>query len=222
MLENNFLETKILGLKLNILNFEETLKKIENFIKENSPHLIVTLGVEMAIRAQKDIEFLKIINQAELVVPDTIGILWALRKQGIILKERVTGVELVEKVCQMSSLKKWKVYFLGGNPGIAQKAAFKLKNKYPDLEIAGFHHGYFKDDQKIIQEIKQSGAQILFLALGYPKQEKWYQKYRNILNAPVGIGVGGSLDVISGVLKRAPGWIINLKLEFCLNLFFWF
>lgn len=213
------LSYNILGIRVDKADFNSTLKAVEGFIEENKPHLVITLGVEMIMRALRDKEFKNIVEKADLVTPDTVGILWASKKLGFNLKEKVSGIDLLYRLCGLSSEKSWGVYFLGAKPGIAELAVEKLKEKYPKLKVLGCHHGYFANSNEIIEKINQAAPEILFLALGSPKQEKWFWENKNNLKAKVAIGAGGSLDVISGKLKRAPRWMINLSLEWLYRLY---
>ncbi len=206
-------EIKILGVKLHNINFEETLSQIEAFVKERGPHLIVTLGTEMVMSAQKNREFKDIVNNAQLVCADGVGLIWAGKHYGCCIKEKVAGVELTEKIVELSAKKQWKIFFLGGAPGVAQKAKRELCKKYPDALITGTYHGFFKDDSEAEEEIRKAAPDIIFVALGSPKQEQWYNRNAEKLDIPVGIGVGGTFDVLSGNVDRAPQWMIKSGLE---------
>jgi N-acetylglucosaminyldiphosphoundecaprenol N-acetyl-beta-D-mannosaminyltransferase len=162
----------------------------------------------------------EIINSADLVTPDGIGIVWAGRKLGFDVKERVTGIDLFYRLCSQAPKQGWKVYLLGSAPGVAEAAANQLAAAYPGLQICGTHHGYFSeaDMPVILQEIRQAAPHILFVALGAPKQEIWIKNYKQELGVPACVGVGGSLDVIAGNKKRAPEWMIKLNLEWLYRL----
>lgn len=208
----------LFGVKVNRVDSSDVLKNISAFIKEGRPHLIVTLGTEMLILAQKDSLFKEIINRADLVTPDGAGIVWAHGKFGNILKGKVAGIDLIEKICQFSLKEGWRIYFLGAKEEVVKKAVDNLKKKYPALAVAGYHNGYFQNDDEIIKEINSSSANILFLALGSPKQERWFYENRSKLKTSVCMGVGGSLDIISGIKKRAPEWMIKAGLEWLYRL----
>lgn len=210
---------EVLGVDFHPVNLKEALNKIDEFIKEKTPHLIVTLGTEMTVMARKDYELRDIINKSHLVVPDTAGIVWSakvLHKRKI---KKVAGVDLLENLIREGSEKGYTFYFLGAKEGVAKKAAENLKIKYPPVKILGTHHGYFKDkEEELINEIKNLKPDILIVALGVPFQEKWSHKNLEKLNVPVSMGVGGSFDVFSGNIKRAPQWMINLNLEWLYRL----
>lgn len=208
-------EIRLLGVKVHCVDKETVLQKIEDFVHEGSPHQVITLTTEMVMCAQNDSELLEIINSSPLVIPDTSGVLWASRYLRVPLKEKIAGIWLVEKIAQISAERGWKLFLLGGLPELAEKAARKLKGKYKGLQIAGTYHGYFKEDEeKLIRgRIGKCSPQILLAGLGVPKQEKWLRRNLPLLGIPVGIGIGGSLDVISGKLKRAPQWMISCQIE---------
>ncbi len=215
-----FEEIRILGVKLHNVNFNHTIEAIDGFIrKRDRQNLIVTLGTEMVMKAQSDEVFKNIVNNASLVCADGVGLLWAAKKYGYHVKEKVAGVELLERLVELSGRKKWKLFFFGAAPGTAQEAKIQLLKKYPDANIVGEYHGFFEDDSEVKTMLRQTSPDILFLALGSPKQELWYIENAGELDIPVGIGVGGSLDVMSGKVDRAPGWMIKLGLEWFYRLY---
>lgn len=193
---------------------QEALDTMKSYLEQNKPCLVVTVGPEMVMRAQEDAEFKKIVNGADLVVIDGSGILWAASRCGLKITERVAGVELIERFAEyLAGKKKDSLYLLGAAPGIAEKAGEKLCEKYPGLPLAGTHDGYFKEDRPVIDEIRKSGASVVYAALGSPKQEKWVRDFGAEAGIKIGVGVGGSFDVISGEKKRAPEIVQKLRLE---------
>lgn len=213
----------VLGCRIDPLSMSAALDRVEGFIEqtgtEKSSH-IITLNAEIAYQAYYDPPLRELINRAAMVTPDGIGIVWGARKLGIDVPERVTGIDLMERICQRAALRGWKIYLLGAAPGIAEEAARQLQQKYPGLVVAGVHHGYFQPDeeQEIIADITRTAPQVLFVGLGAPRQEWWIDQHKDQLKVPVCIGVGGSLDVISGHKQRAPGWVIKLNLEWLYRL----
>lgn len=179
------------------------------------PRMIVTPDALAALRSRRDRRYCRIVNQASLVLPDGGGLTWALRFLGSPVQERIPGVEFMEHLCRNAASHGWPVYFLGGKPGVAELAAQKLRKKYPGLAVSGCRDGYFpsSESENICREIRNSGTSILFVALGVPKQEYWMEENMKHLSGIVGIGVGGSFDVHSGLLKRAPLRWRKLKLE---------
>lgn len=210
---------KILGVKCHSLTMEEALARLEEFLRADKTCLVVTVGPEMIMRAQEDEDFKSLVNAADLVVPDGSGVLWAASRCGIKIPERIAGVELIDKFAGiLASRKDSGLFLLGAAPGIAERAGEKLKEKYPDLPLSGCHDGYFKEDGPVVEQIKSSGAKVVYAALGSPKQEKWIRDRGNEAGLKIGIGVGGSFDVISGAKKRAPQFFIKLRLEWLYRL----
>jgi len=180
---------------------------------------VVTLGTEMVVRAQRDGWFRDIINASQLSLCDTVGVLVAARLHGLRVTQRVTGVDLIENVCARST-GEISVFLLGGADGIAQKASVTLQQRYPGARIAGTRNGFFRDSEtpQICAGIAASKATILFAGLGFPRQELWLHQHLRQTGCSVGIGVGGSFDVISGNLKRAPVIWRRLGLEWLYRL----
>jgi N-acetylglucosaminyldiphosphoundecaprenol N-acetyl-beta-D-mannosaminyltransferase len=194
---------------------EETIEAIDRFIREGGPHHVVTLDSSMCVMAERDSELRQIVECAELVTPDSVGILWACRRLGYPLPERVSGVEIVERLCAASPERGYRLYFLGAAPGVAERAAARMQARYPGCHIVGARDGYFREREEIgvVREIATARPDILCVAMGIPKQEKWIARYRAVLGVPVLIGVGGTFDVFSGKVKRAPDWVQRLNLE---------
>lgn len=176
---------------------------------------VVTLNAEMLYRAQTDKTLKDLLNQADLVVPDGYGVVWAGRQLGCPLPERVTGIDLMQALARRAAREKWRVYLLGAAPGVANAAATNLELKYPGLCVVGTQHGYFGPDEveTVIRKIRAVYPDLLFVALGSPKQEFFIWAHRQELGALVAIGVGGSFDVLSGRLRRAPLFFQRLHLE---------
>lgn len=207
------------GIKVDNITISEAVAKAEEFVASGQPHMIVTPNPEMIVAAQNDAELRNIINSADLRVPDGISMVVVSKILGNPLKERVTGIDLMLKLIEISAQKRYKVFLLGGEPGTAEEAARKLKATHPLLDIVGNHHGYFSDDSSAISKIKSARPDILFIGLGAGRQERWLNRHLKELNVPVGMVIGGSLDVISGRKKRAPEWIRNLYIEWLYRLF---
>jgi N-acetylglucosaminyldiphosphoundecaprenol N-acetyl-beta-D-mannosaminyltransferase len=206
---------EILGLPIHNVDMVTALAAIGTFMCAGGSHHIVTADASMLVMAQEDAELREIIAGADLVTPDSIGVLWAARRQNNPLRERVSGVEIAEKLCAQSAEHGYRIFFLGAGPDVAALAATKMREKYPGCQIAGVRDGYFSpaETPQIIEEIRRSSANILLVAMGIPKQEKWIQANRGALGCSVLIGVGGTLDVLSGTVRRAPRMFQILKLE---------
>ena len=206
---------EILGVKVDAVTMAEAIERVERLIGAKKSSIVATANAEMLLRATHDDELRKILNLADLVVPDGAGTVWAARHLGKSMPERVAGFDLVQELMKIAPARKIKFYLFGSAPGIAEKAKIKAEALYPGIKIVGTRNGYFTsgDEPEIISQITNSGADILLAALGVPKQEKWLFKYRDELKIPVSIGVGGTFDVMAGVVRRAPLWMQRARLE---------
>lgn len=181
---------------------------------------VVTLGTEMVVYAQRDPAFRAVVNAAALSLCDTVGLLLVARKRGSHLRERVAGIELIGPVCAEAARSGAPIYLFGSAPSVAERAAAELLRRYPGLVIAGTRDGYFpeNDSERIALAIRDSGAKILFVGLGSPRQEFWIAKHARTAGVGVALGIGGSLDVISGTVQRAPAAWRQMNLEWLYRL----
>ncbi len=211
---------QILGCRLDPIEADDAAARILAFARENRTSQVVTLGTEMVVYAQRHPRFRAIVNDCALSLCDTIGLLAVARRRGALLRERVTGVELIERLCAGAAVQGLPVYFLGGAEGVAGDAAAALKLRFPALIVAGICSGYFRDEQglPIVRAIAASGAKLLFAGMGSPRQEYWLAEHLHATGCGAGIGVGGSFDVISGRIERAPELIRKLGLEWLYRL----
>ncbi len=206
----------ILNVKVHALTNEQTLHLIDEFIQSGQPHQLATVNPEFVIEAQHDQEFRQIINNAALALPDGIGLLKAASFLNTTpLPERVPGSDLVIHLAELSHHKGYRIYFLGGWEGIAEQAIANLKKLFPNLQVAGHYAGSpaLEENEAIVQHILPTQPDILLVAYGAPRQDKWIARNFDRLQVPVAIGVGGSFDFIAGTVKRAPHWIQQLGLE---------
>lgn len=208
-------KVKILGVTVDSITMRDALARIEKYLKERKPRLIATANAEMIMRATSDMELKKILNDANLVVPDGAGTVWAARHLGCDMPERVAGYDLAQELMRIAPKKGYKFYFFGSAPGVADKAKAKAEELYPGIKVVGTRDGFFKpeDEAQIIADIKAVKPDVLLVALGVPKQEKWLYAHMKELKVPVSIGVGGTFDVMAGVMQRAPLWMQKAKLE---------
>lgn len=211
---------KILGVRFNRVTMKQALEEIDVIMEEVGPKLIVTANTEMVMLANQDPLLFEIIQRAALVVPDGVGIVWASRVLNRPLEERVPGVELMDALLAKSEKKGWRVFFLGAKPGVAHKAVGNALEMYPSLKIAGVHHGYFSKGEEgtVLEKIMLAKPDIMLLALGVPKQEKWAAAHLAKLNVPLAMGVGGSFEILAGTSKRAPRWMCRFGLEWLYRL----
>jgi len=212
---------RILDVPVDMVNNEEAMSVFRELMKTDGCSLIVTPNSEIIVNTSKDSELKHIIEEADLVIPDGIGLVYASRIMGVPLRERVTGIDFLEQILKYLEQTGQSIFFLGSKPasgdipGVAELAAEKMVEKYQGLKIAGTHHGYFKepDEDQIVEEINASGADFLCAAMGSPKQEKFVSNHKEQLKVKGAIGVGGSLDVWAGTLKRAPEFYCRHGLE---------
>lgn len=206
---------EILGVGVDPVTMPTALKRIESFVEAKTPHIIVTADASGIVAAQHDQAWMDILQSADMVTPDSVGVLWASRKVGSPIEERVSGVDLVDEICKLSSSKGYRIFFLGAEPTVAENAASKMQLRHPGVNIVGTQDGYFSnaDEPEIVEKIAQTKPDVLFVAMGIPRQEKFIAKYLYEIAASVNIGVGGSFDVWSGNVKRAPIVIQRMHLE---------
>jgi N-acetylglucosaminyldiphosphoundecaprenol N-acetyl-beta-D-mannosaminyltransferase len=208
-------QVRILGIRVDNVTSEEALARMEGFIADGRPHHVATVNPEFIIAAQKDPLFAQILNRSHLNLPDGQGLLWAARILGTPLEQRVTGVDTVLRVAELSAKKGFRLYLLGAAEGVAAAAAQGLQSRFPGLRIAGAQAGspLPQEDERLVEEIRLANAQLLFVAYGAPHQEKWIARNLPHLEVPVAMGVGGAFDFISGEAKRAPRWVQSIGLE---------
>lgn len=210
-----FRKVNILGVEVSSLTMKEAVETAERFMDEKTPHMIATANAEMIMRAIHDDELKEILNTVDLVVPDGAGTVWASNYLGVDMPERVAGFDLVQALFGNAPAKKRRIFFFGSAPGVAEKAKNKAEHDFPGIQIVGTRNGFFKpeDDAEIIAQIKEAKPDLLLAALGVPKQEKWLKAHMQEIGCPLCIGVGGTFDVMAGVMKRAPLWMQKAKLE---------
>lgn len=197
------------------LTMEEALGRIDGFIASGEPHFIATADASMLVDASDDPAFHALLLDADLVTPDSSGVLWAGRKLGTPFPEKVSGVDLVDRLCELSADRGYRIFFLGAAPGVAEMAAERMRLRHPGCNVVGARHGYFPpdDDRVVAAEVAEANPDVLFVAMGIPRQERFIHATMDVIRARVAIGVGGSLDVFSGKTKRAPVVIQRLRLE---------
>lgn len=212
----------ILGVPVHAVTMAQTLALIEQYMAEPRLHQLATVNPEFVMAAQNDADFRRVLRSADLCIPDGVGLLFAARRQGRPLPERVPGSELVYCLAERAAEHGWPLFLLGAAPGVgveagvAEEAARLLVERYPGLVVAGTFAGSpaIEENDDIIRRINESGAALLFVAYGAPKQDKWINRNRDNLPAVrVAVGVGGSLDFVTGRAIRAPRWMQRLGLE---------
>ena len=208
-------KVEIVGVGIDKVNMDEAAGMLAEFLEMDICSMVFTPNSEILLDAVKDREFEDILNSGQLVVPDGIGVVIASRFYGTPMEERVAGYDLMLRLMETADSQGRSIYLLGGKEGIAEEAAIKLTESYSGLKIVGTRNGYFESDEeeRIIDEINSRNADILLAALGAPKQERFIYKYKEKLKTKIAMGVGGSLDVLAGRVKRAPVFYQKTGLE---------
>jgi len=205
-------KTKVLGVEFDDLTLDEAAEAAIRIARSGKGY-VATPNPEIVWLCRKDEDAKDAVNHASLVVPDGIGVVYASRILGKPLKGRVPGFDLATKLLPIFAENKLRLFLLGAKPGIAERAAEKLKKTHPGLVICGVNDGYFKDPAPVVKKINDSGADVVFVCLGAPKQEIWMRDNLRNVNARLMMGLGGSLDVFAGEVTRAPDIWIKLNLE---------
>ncbi len=216
----------ILGVPIDDLNMDQALDRLDEFIevgrKEGKSHHIATINADFAVKARTDPELRRILLEIDMATADGMPLVWGARLLGMHLEGRVTGADLVPALAERSAQKGHTLYFLGAGPGVAAKAAEILEARYPGVKIVGIvsppKSPILEMDPQVVEDIKEKKPDILLVAFGNPKQEKWISLYREELAVPVMIGVGGTFDFIAGRTKRAPEWMQKTGLEWVFRL----
>ncbi len=208
-------KVNILGVHVDMVNISEAADCIMRFFDEDKMHAVYTPNSEIIMHAYKNTEFADLLNRAELLTADGIGVVHASKILKKPIKERAAGYDIARQVLQKMNYTDHKLFLFGGKPGVAEEAKQKLLQEYPELNIVGMRNGYFKaeEDDEIVEQINASGADIVFVCLGAPKQEEWIDRHRDKLNVKVAMGIGGSLDVFAGRVDRAPEFFCKTGLE---------
>lgn len=218
----------ILGVNIDKLTLKDAEERVESFLNSNNINTIYTPNTEIVMKAKKDDSLKKILNNGDLVIPDGIGLVYASKIKKKALPERVTGFDLSIKILDMANKKGCSLFLVGGKPGIADMAVENIKKQYPNINIVGSHHGYFKgthlgykeheEEAKVLNKIKESKPDIIFVGFGAPRSEKWIHENKDKLNCKVIIGNGGTIDILAGTVKRAPEVYQKLGLEWLYRL----
>jgi N-acetylglucosaminyldiphosphoundecaprenol N-acetyl-beta-D-mannosaminyltransferase len=210
----------ILGVRVDAVDYAQTLGMIETWIAQGGPHQVTTVNPEFVMMAQRHSGFRRVLERADLCVPDGIGLLWAARLLGWRLPQRVTGSDLVPLVAAAAAPRGWRLYLLGGAEGVAARAAAVLAGQNPGLQVVGTFGGSPapEDAPDLVTRIRAARPDVLFVAYGAPAQDLWIAAHGAELAVPVMLGVGGAFDHIAGVRRRAPQWMQRIHLEWLFRL----
>lgn len=208
-------KVNILGVAVDKVNVSGAVDRIMQFLNEDRLHSVYTPNSEILMAAYKDESFREVLNKSDLLTADGIGVVYASRILKNPISERAAGFDIACELLERVKGTSYKVFLFGGKPGVADIAKEKLEAKYPGINVCGTRNGYFKpdDEAEIVDEINASGADIVFVCLGAPKQEMWINDNRDKLKARVALGIGGSLDVFAGTAMRAPEFYCKHGLE---------
>ncbi len=210
----------ILGVRVDNVNYDQAIARVDSFFAKTGIHQIATVNPEFVVLAQSDATFMHQLNGCALNVPDGVGLLWASRRLGMPLRERVTGQEMVDRIAALAAKRNESIFLLGAREGVAERAAERLEKKHSGLKIAGCYAGSPTDEeeQRIVNRINESRAKILFVAFGPPQQEFWIARNASRLDAAVAMGVGGTFDTLAGIVPRAPHWVQRAGFEWTYRL----
>ncbi len=213
----------ILGVPIDDLNSQEALVRLDEFVRQRRFHQVATANVDFLIKATKDPELMSILRMCDLVVPDGMPLVTASRWLGAPLRERVTGADMVPSIAALAAEKGYRIFMLGGRPEVAQAARKRMLDDHPDLQIVGcvsppVGHIVEMPNEALLEQIRAAAPDILLVAFGNPKQEKWVHMHRDRLDVPVCIGIGATFDFIAGEVRRAPNWMQRSGLEWVFRL----
>ncbi|MFA5147913.1 MAG: WecB/TagA/CpsF family glycosyltransferase [Candidatus Omnitrophota bacterium] len=209
----------VLGIKYNNLEFNDSIKQALSIVNDSKKSNLFFINTDCLYKAQKDKEYRDIINTTSLVLPDGIGLKLVTMLFGGRMKANCNGTDLCPVLLERAAEKGYKIYFLGSKEGIAEKAAENVRKLINEIKIVGTNHGYIKKDTEAIKTINESGADILFVAMGVPLQEKWIVRNRNRINVKLCVGVGALFDYLSGNKPRAPIIMRKMHLEWFWRIF---
>ena len=203
----------ILGVKVDTDNYDELIKKLFTRIDNKEKSLVVAINPEKLMKAKEDQSLKDLLNRAEFQIPDGIGVILASKLNKGNIKSRVTGIDMMDRIVREAAKTGKSIFLYGAKPGVAESAAEALKFTYASLKIVGTQDGYEKDNEKVIRKINETKPDILFVAMGSPRQEEWIEINRDKLHPSLYQGVGGSFDVLAGNVKRAPEFFQKTGLE---------
>lgn len=210
----------LFGVNVSKMGMRQTVAYLAEAVRRRRPTHVVTANPIMFMTGFEDERFMRMLESADLVVPDGAGLVWAASKVGKPVAERVAGYDLVQELFRVGAEEGWRVYLLGAAQDVIESAKDEIERRYPGLVIAGCRNGYFgpDEDEAVVREIAASAPDLLLVGRATYTQDPWIEQYKSELKVPVMIGVGGSFDVMAGKLKRAPVWMQRMKLEWLYRL----
>ena len=208
----------ILGIQFDDVTLEQAVEAGRALLSEDSFHYVVTPNPEFILAAETDLVFKNVLNQADLVLPDGIGVVYSSRILGTPLKGRVPGIDFAEQMLAVLNEQGGRLFLLGAKPGVALQAGEKILERYPNIVLCGTQDGYFSDELTVVRKVADAKPDLLFVCLGAPKQEKWMSRWGVHTGAKLAIGLGGALDVFAGNVERAPEQWQKMGLEWAYRL----
>ena len=210
----------VMGCPITKLSLNDFVDTAEEFIASGTSHYIAVVNAAKIVKMRSDGELQKSVLSADLIGADGVPLVWASRLLGNALPGRVNGTDLMDRLLERAHEKGYRIFFFGAKEEVLQAVLAKVRSRYPGARIAGFRNGYFSkaDEPAIVQQIRESRADILFIAFGTPKKELWVKQYLSAMGVPVVHGVGGSFDVLAGIVPRAPIWMQKYGLEWLFRL----
>lgn len=206
------------GVDVSPLSYEEILVDVEGRMQQGQKSTIIAVNPEKVMAAEKNEQLRDLINNSTYGIPDGVGILLASKLKKGSITSRVTGVDMMDRLLQFAAEKGYRVFLYGAKEDVVSKAKEKIEEKYPSIIISGYENGYVQDAELVVQKINEAKADLLFVAMGSPKQELWIREHMNSVSAKVFQGVGGSFDVFAGHVQRAPKAFRKLGLEWLYRL----
>lgn len=208
----------VMGVGFDNVTMAEAMERSAALLDGSGSTYCVTPNAEIVYEAVQDPEFRDLLNRAGLVLPDGAGVVLGAKILGTPVKQKVAGIEYGEQLCELLAHRGGRLFLLGSKPGVAEQAAEKLLERHPGLTICGTADGYFKDDAAVVEQVRSTRPDVVFVCLGAPKQEKFMAAYADAIGARILVGLGGSLDGYAGNVKRAPRWMIRCNLEWLYRL----
>ena len=212
------MKKEVLGVLFDDLTREEAARAGAVLLEEDKFHYVVTPNPEFILMAEKDADFRRVLNEADLVLPDGIGVVYSAKIQGTPLKNRVPGIEFAADMLVRLNETGGRLYLLGARPGVAEEAGRRIVEGHPNITLCGAQDGYFKDEEEALLKVAAARPDLLFVCLGAPKQEKWMARWGRHTGARLAVGLGGALDVFAGRVERAPEAWRRLGLEWAYRL----
>jgi N-acetylglucosaminyldiphosphoundecaprenol N-acetyl-beta-D-mannosaminyltransferase len=214
----------VLGVGISAVDMSMALDEIERWVDDREQHYVCVTGVHGVMESQRDAELRAIHNASGLTTPDGMPMVWAGRRAGASWMSRVYGPDLMLALCERAAARGWSSYFYGGGPGVPEQLAARLTARFPGLLVAGAESPPFRplttaEDEAVVERINASGADLVWVGLSTPKQERWMASHVGRINAPVTLGVGAAFDIHAGLLRQAPPWIRRHGLEWAYRLY---